>query len=246
MPKSSTDKRHFAIVGVLVVVTTVVMGLLLNGVLPLPEPGVTQASTVDWLFRLHMWLIAILFALVVVLMVYSFYVFRRGKRTDDGEHFEGNTTLEIAWTVIPLVVVVIFTFIGIQTLNEITANPADQLVVKVDGRQWSWLFEYPDGTQSAELVVPVNTNLRMEMTASDVIHSFWVPEWRVKQDLVPGLTTHVNFTTDLEGEFELMCNQACGRSHTDMVTPVRVVSEQEFTAWLHQQMVAQGRQTASK
>ena len=105
MPKSSTDKRHFIIVGVLVVATTVVMGLLLNGVLPLPEPGVTQASTVDWLFRLHMWLIAILFALVVVLMVYSFYIFRRGKRTDDGEHFEGNTTLEIAWTVIPLVVV---------------------------------------------------------------------------------------------------------------------------------------------
>ena len=246
MPKSSTDKRHFIIAGVLVVITTVVMGLLLNGVLPLPDPAVTQASTVDWLFRVHMWLIAILFALVFVLMVYSFFIFRRGKQSGEGEHFEGNTTLEIAWTVIPLVVVVIFTFIGIQTLSEITASPSDQLVVKVVGRQWGWSFEYADGTQSAELVVPVDTNLRMEMTSPDVIHSFWVPEWRIKQDLVPGLTTHVNFTTDQEGEFSLLCNQACGLSHTNMVAPVRVVSEQEFTAWLHQQMVAQGRQTASK
>lgn len=246
MPKSSTDKRHFIIVGVLVVVTTVVMGIVLNAVLPMPDPASTQATTVDWLFRLHMWLIAILFALVVVFMVYSFVIFRRGKRTDDGEHFEGNTGLEVAWTVIPLVVVVIFAFIGVQTLMAVTATPPDELVVKVTGRQWAWSFEYPDGTQSAELVVPVNKNLRMEMTAPDVIHSFWVPQWRIKQDLVPGLTTTVHYTTDQEGEFPLMCNQVCGLSHTTMVANVKVVSEQEYTAWLHQQMVAQGQQTVSR
>ena len=247
MPKSSTDnKRHFIIAGVLVVVTTVVMGFVLNGVLPLPEPASVQASTVDWLFRVHMWLIAILFALVFGLMLYALVVFRRGKHTDDGEHFEGNTALEIGWTVIPLVLVVIFSFIGIQTLNDVTASPADALVIKVTGQQWLWAFEYPDGTQSAELVVPVNQNLRMEMTSPDVIHSFWVPEWRIKQDVVPGLTTHVDYTTDREGVFSLQCNQACGLSHTTMYAPVRVVSQQEYTAWLHQQMVDQGVQTASR
>ena len=245
MPKSSMDKRHFVIAGVLVFVTTVIMGLLLNGVLPLPVAAVTQAATVDWLFGVHMWLVAILFALVFVFMIYALFIFRRGKRTDDGEHFEGNTALEIGWTVIPLVVVVIFSFIGIQTLNEVTATPADELVIQVTGRQWAWTFAYPDGTQSAELVVPVNQNLRMEMTSPDVIHSFWVPEWRLKQDIVPGMTTNVHYTTDQEGEFSLVCNQVCGLSHTIMVTPVRVVSEQEYTAWLHQQMVDQGKQTAS-
>jgi cytochrome c oxidase subunit 2 len=243
MPKSSGDKRHFIIAGVLVAVTTVVMGLVLNGVLPLPDAASVQASTVDGLFRVHMWLIAILFALVFVFMLYALFIFRRGKRTDDGEHFEGNTALEIGWTVIPLVVVVIFSFIGIQTLN--TATPPDELVIQVTGQQWAWAFKYPDGTQSVELVVPVNKNLKMEMTSPDVIHSFWVPEWRLKQDVVPGLTTSVHYTTSQEGEFSLVCNQACGLSHTVMMAPVRVVSEQEYTAWLHQQMVKQGTQTAS-
>ena len=94
--------------------------------------------------------------------------------------------------------------------------------------------------------MPVNQNLRMEMTSPDVIHSFWVPEWRIKQDVVPGLTTHVDYTTDREGVFSLQCNQACGLSHTTMYAPVRVVSQQEYTAWLHQQMVDQGVQTASR
>ena len=101
MPKSASNKRHFIIVGVLVVITTVVMGVILNGVLPLPVAAATQAATVDWLFVVHMWLIAFLFALVMVFMVYSIVVFRRGKRQDEGEHFEGNTTLEIVWTVCP-------------------------------------------------------------------------------------------------------------------------------------------------
>lgn len=246
MPQIASDKRHFIIVGVLVVITTVVMGFLLNAVLPLPEPSVTQASTVDNLFRLHMWLIAFLFALVVVFMVYSFVIFRRGKRQDDGEHFEGNTVLEIVWTAVPLVVVAIFSVIGVQTLASVTNAPGNELVVEVTGRQWSWSFDYPNGTSSPELVVPVGQNLTMAMTAEDVIHSFWIPEWRVKQDLVPGLTTEVHFTPDRVGEFTLMCNQACGLSHTIMLANVRVVTPEEYTAWLDTQLVQQGEQTASR
>ena len=246
MAKLAGDKRPFIIVGVLVVVTTVVMGIVLNGVLQLPTPAATQASTVDWLFRLHMWLIAFLFSLVMVFMVYSLVVFRRGKRTDEGDHFEGNTTIEIIWTVIPLILVVVFAYIGVQTLATITNAPADELVVKVNGFQWAWSFEYPDGTVSAELVVPVGKNLKMEMTAKDVIHSFWVPNWRVKQDLVPGLTTEVHYTPDVVGEYTLMCNQICGISHTTMVTQVKVVPEAEYTAWLHEQLVARSEQTASR
>lgn len=246
MPQIASDKRHFIVVTVLVVVTTILMGIVLNGVLPLPEPSVTQASTVDWLFRVHMWLIAFLFALVVVFMVYSFVLFRRRKRTDEGEHFEGNTLLEIVWTAVPLVVVAIFSVIGVQTLNSVTDSQPDEMVIGVTGRQWSWSFDYPNGTTSPELVVPIDQSLRMEMVADDVIHSFWIPEWRIKQDLVPGLTTHVNFTPNQLGEFELMCNQACGLSHTIMLAKVRVVTPEEYTAWLDEQLVAQGQQTASR
>jgi cytochrome c oxidase subunit II len=246
MPQIASDKRHFIIVGVLVVVTTVIMGILLNAVLPLPEPSVTQAATVDWLFRVHMWLIAFLFALVFVFMVYSLVIFRRRKRTDDGEHFEGNTMLEIVWTAVPLVVVALFSVIGVQTLASVTSSTPDEMVIEVTGRQWSWSFGYPDGVETTELVVPVNQSLRMDMTATDVIHSFWIPEWRIKQDLVPGLTTHVNFTPDRVGEYELLCNQACGLSHTIMVAKVRVVTPEEYTAWLDTQLVEQGQQTASR
>lgn len=240
MPSSASNKRHFIIVGVLVVITTVVMGLLLNGVLPLPEAGVTQASTVDELFRVHMWLIAFLFSLVSVFMIYSFVVFRRARREDEGDHFEGNTTLEILWTAIPLVLVVVFSFIGVRTLADITAAAPDQLVIKVIGQQWAWAFDYPNGTTNAELVVPVNQPIALEMTSKDVIHSFWVKEWRMKQDLVPGMTTHIYYTPIETGEFTLACNQACGLSHTAMYAKVRVVTPEEYTAWLNDQAVAQG------
>jgi cytochrome c oxidase subunit II len=242
MPSSASNKRHFIIVGVLVVVTTIVMGVLLNTALPLPEEAVLQAGTVDTLFRVHMWLIAFLFSLVCVFMIYSFVVFRRGKREDEGEHFEGNTALEILWTVVPLVLVVIFTFIGVRTLAEVTAARPEELVVDVTGQQWSWSFAYPNGTTNAELVVPVGQPLQLEMTAKDVIHSFWVKEWRMKQDLVPGLVTHIHYTPSATGEFILACNQVCGLSHTNMYAKVRVVTKEEYTAWAQQQALAQGVQ----
>jgi cytochrome c oxidase subunit 2 len=240
MPSSASNKRHFVIVGVLVVITTIVLGLLLNGVLPLPEQGVTQAGTVDDLFRVHMWLIAFLFSLVSVFMVYSFVVFRRAKSEDEGDHFEGNTTLEVLWTAIPLVLVVVFAFIGVRTLADITAASPNDLAIKVTGQQWAWVFGYPNGTTNAELVVPVDQPIVLEMTSTDVIHSFWVPEWRMKQDLVPGMTTHVNYTPKATGEFTLACNQVCGLSHTNMYAKVRVVTPDEFTAWLDEQALVQG------
>ena len=242
MPSSASNKRHFIIVGVLVVITTVALGFLLNGVLRSPDRRRTQAATVDDLFRVHMWLIAFLFALVMVFMIYSFVIFRRARGEGEGEHFEGNTTLEILWTVVPLVLVVVFAFIGVRTLADVTAASPNDLAIGVTGQQWAWTFTYPNGTANAELVVPVDQPLVLNMTSNDVIHSFWVPQWRIKQDLVPGMTTHVNFTPTATGEFRLACNQVCIFSHTSMYANVRVVTADEYTAWLDEQAVAQGVQ----
>lgn len=246
MPKTAFDRRHFIIVGVLVFLATLAMGFLLNGVLPLGTQGSAQASTVDWLFRVHMWLIAFLFSLVVVFMIYSLVVFRRRGRTDDGEHFEGNTSLEIVWTVVPLVLVVVFAYIGVVTLAAVTSAPADELVVQVTGQQWSWQFTYPNGTTNADLVVPVNQPLTLQMSSKDVIHAFWVKEWRIKQDVVPGMTTSIHYTPVELGQYTLACNQVCGMSHTNMYANVRVVTPEEYQAWANQQLALQGEQTASK
>lgn len=241
MRRSSTDKQHFVIAGVLVVVVTALLYWLLYLALPLPIQASSQASEIDWLFQAHMILLSFLFALVVVFMVYAIVVFRRRKGMEllDGDHFEGNTPLEIAWTALPLVVVVIFGYMGVTSLRTVTASAENEMAVQVMGRQWSWTFTNSEtDLPAAELVVPVNRPVRLEMQSSDVIHSFWVPEFRVKKDVVPGQTTVLRFTPTAEGEFSVVCAEICGLSHYSMVAPVRVVSEAEFAAWVGEQSVA--------
>jgi len=107
LPQSSTDRKHFVIVGALVLVTTIALGFFLLAILPVKAQYSVQAEPIRWLFQLHIWLIAFLFSLVVVFMLYALIVFRKRKdENSEGEHFEGNTTLEVAWTVIPLVLVI--------------------------------------------------------------------------------------------------------------------------------------------
>ena len=233
MEQSSSSTRHFVIVGVLVVISTIITDRLLQWALPLPVQASIQSIDIDWLFGLHVLLIAFLFSLVMVFMVYALVVFRRREGDDgDGEHFEGNTKLEIAWTTAPMIFVIIFSVLGVASLNKVTQVQENELVVKVTGQQWNFVFEYEDGSIAGEMVLPVNRPALMEMTAEDVMHAFWVPEFRVKKDLVPGQTTYVRFTPSEIGEYKLRCAELCGLSHYSMRADVRVVSEEEFTAWL--------------
>jgi cytochrome c oxidase subunit II len=237
MPKSPTDRRHFVIVGALVLIATVLMDFLLKWALPLPVQASIEALTIDQLIGWHLTIIAFLFSVIVVIMLYAVVVFRRRAGDDgDGAHFEGNTALEIVWTVVPLIVVVIFSFIGVSTLNTVTRAEANESVVQVRGFQWSWTFEYPEGFISQELVLPVDQRVRMEMTATDVIHSFWIPEMRVKKDLVPGQTTILRLTPILTGEYKLRCAELCGLSHWSMLADVRVLEQAEYDAWLAEQV----------
>lgn len=246
-PLSSTNRRHFIIVGVLVVISAIVLGFLFDAALPLPPALSAQAAEIDVVMRLHFWLIAFFFALVIVFMLYSLIVFRRRKGEEEleGEHFEGNSTLEVVWTVVPLVIVLILGFVGWRSLNEVTRPRDNEMVVQAEGFQWAWAFTYPDtGVVSAELVLPVDQPVRMEMTSRDVLHSFWVPQFRVKQDLVPGQTTTLRFTptaVDSSEALKVRCAEICGLSHWRMETPVRVVTEDEFAAWMGEQLVLQGK-----
>lgn len=250
MPKTSSHPRHFIIVGVLVTVVTVLLDWLLDSALPLPVKASIEAVTIDWLIGLHVLIISFLLALVVVFMLYAIVVFRKREGDEtDGEHFEGNTTLEVLWTVVPLILVVIFAFIGIRTLNDITKVEDNEVVINATGQQWAWSFDYGNGVISDTLTLPVNQRVHMVLHSKDVIHSFFVPEFRVKQDAVPGRETDLHFTPTMtsvdylategkEGkELKVRCAELCGLSHWSMEAPVKIVPKSEFTAWLHNEMV---------
>lgn len=226
--------KHFIAVAVLVVVSTVALYFILVGLLRLPAAASAQSVPIDILFHAHFWMIAFLFSLIMVMMLYAAFVFRRQPGDEEeGPHVHGSTGLEVGWTIVPTVIVIGFGIWGAVVLNNITAPQPDEMVVKVTGRQWSWTFEYPEQEEisSAELVLPVDQPVLLEMSSEDVLHSFWVPEFRVKQDLVPGRTTTLRITPTQEGEYRVRCAEICGQQHSAMLAPVRVVPEADFIAW---------------
>jgi cytochrome c oxidase subunit II len=236
--------RHFVIVGILVIVATILtyVGLTSIDLLPvsasLQAGSISDVGSIDWLWNWEVVVMCFLFSLIIVPMFYSLVVFRRRKGdTSDGEHFEGNTTLEIAWTVLPLILVFAFAYMGALSLADVRRVDPNARSIKVQARQFSWTFEYPEyGFFSNELHLPVDQQVVLKMTSSDVIHSFWVPEFRVKQDVVPGRTTDYIVTPTLEGSYKVRCAELCGTSHYNMQNAVIVESQESFDAWVAEQM----------
>jgi cytochrome c oxidase subunit II len=239
--------RHFVIVGILVIVITILAYVALDSAGLLPLAASAQAGPIDWLWNLEMMTISFLFALIVVPMGYSLVVFRRRKGdTTDAEHIEGNTNLEITWTVVPLFMVMVFAFLGAGNLAEIRRVDPDAMIVNVTSFQWAWSFEYPDfGVTSTELHVPEGRQVLLQMTSNDVIHSFWVPEFRVKQDLVPGRITQMRITPTLIGDYKVRCAELCGTSHAYMESPVVVSSQEDFDIWMDEQVALAEEQAAT-
>ena len=230
--------RHFVVVGILVIVAAVLTYLGLAAVGLMPVAASAQAGPIDWLWNLEIMTISFLFALIVVPLTYSLIVFRRKQGdTTDAEHVEGNTNLEITWTIIPLFIVMVFAYLGAGNLAEIRRVSPEAMVVKVTGIQWSWKFEYPAyGVTTTELHVPEGKQVLLQMTSNDVIHSFWVPEFRVKQDLVPGRITELRFTPTLVGNYKVRCAEICGTSHAYMESPVVVATQGDFDTWMAEQV----------
>jgi cytochrome c oxidase subunit 2 len=232
-----SNMKHLIIAGLLVVVVTAALIFGLTKVQLLPEQASIQAEPIDDLFRLEFMVIAFLFALIVVFMIYSIVVFRRKSGDmEDAVHMEGNTRLEIAWTIAPLATVLFFAYLGGQSLADTLRPDPQALEIRVIGQQWAWRFEYPQqGIVSEELVMPVNKQAILKLSSNDVIHSFWVPEFRVKQDALPGgkeFVRDLRITPNTEGEYKLLCAELCGKEHANMRAPVKVVSADEFDAWI--------------
>lgn len=226
--------KHTISIIVLTAVSTVGLYFLLNWMFRRPKAASAQAVPIESLFQAHFIMIALLFSFIMVLMLYSVVVFRRDPDDDtDGPHVHGNTPLEIAWTIIPTIVVVGFGIYGLIIFNEIRAKQDNEMVVSVVGQQWSWSFEYPDeDIKSNRLVLPVNQPILLELESTDVLHSFWVPEFRVKQDLVPGSIKPLRITPTELGNYRLRCAEICGNGHAGMLADVEVVSQADFDQFL--------------
>ncbi len=228
--------RHILINLFLIIILSVLVYMGLDAVGLLPVGASAQAETIDWLFNIELIAIAFLFSLIVVPTAYSLVVFRRKKGEEgEGEHFSGNTKLEIIWTAIPLLAVVVLAYMGAWSLGDALRVDPQAMVVEVTAFQWAWKFDYPDyGITTNELYLPVDKQVELKMESPDVIHSFWVPEFRIKQDVVPGQVNILRLTPIELGAYTVRCSELCGISHSYMNAPVVVVTEEDFQAWVEQ------------
>lgn len=240
-PQRRDGMKHF-IGAVLLIIVLALAGFVgLQNVDLLPQGASLQAVPIDNLFQLDFVAIIVLFALIVGLMVYSIIFFRRKKGDkEDGPHVVGNTKLEVIWTIVPLGFVLYVAYVGSLALGKTQAADPRPLRVDVFASQWAWRFEYPDlGVSSTELVLPVNKQALLTLSSTDVIHSFWVPEFRVKQDALPGknFERELRVTPSEIGEFKVLCAELCGRQHYSMLATVRVLSQAEYDAWVSSQII---------
>jgi cytochrome c oxidase subunit II len=219
--------KLIAAIIVLTVVTSVIMLIPnWNG-----AQDSTAAPKIDDLLDVMIVLSSFVFSIVMVMMGYSVWRWRvKPGDEGDGAPIHGNTRLEITWTVIPTVIVLFGAIYSWITLSDIEAHDPNRMVVDVYSQQYEWHFDYPEtGTTSRELHVPVDRQIEFRMHALDVIHSFWVPEWRIKKDNVPGITTRAYITPTKTGDFTLVCTELCGFGHSTMRAPV--VVEPSQAAW---------------
>ncbi len=175
---------------------------------------------------------ALLFFLVVFFMVF-FLVRYRKNRNPVPQELKASPMLEIVWITLPTLVVTTMFMYGLTSFRFLRNAPPDSIHVKVYARQWSWLFQYDNGKKSADLVVPMGKNVTCELISQDVIHGFYIPAFRIQQDVVPGLTTKVWFNVNTPGSNYILCSQYCGLKHSAMIAKIIAVMPDQFDAWMN-------------
>lgn len=200
----------------------------------LPRQGSNLARGVDFNWNLVFWLSAFFCALVTGLMLW-FVLRYRGRRGQEAEPSAShNTALEVFWSVVPTLLVIGLFWSGYKTFLDMVTPPGDAYEVRVEGQKWNWLFTYPNGYVDNTLHVEVGRPTMLVMTSKDVIHSFYVPEFRVKRDVIPGRYTKLWFTAVEPGEYDVFCAEYCGKDHSAMLAKVRVHERGGFEPWLEQ------------
>ncbi len=214
-----------------------------------PTQGSTKADEIDTLYDWTLIASVPIFVLVMTVAIYSVWRFRaRPGDMSDGAPIHGNAKLEVIWVLVPFIIVSVLAGYAWITLDDIEAKQPNEMRVDAIGQQFAWNFKYPGqgNFTTNELVLPVNRPVFFEVTTKDVIHSFWVPAFRLKYDAVPGITTKLHVTPDKIGRYDVVCAELCGLGHSTMRQTARVVTQQEFDAWkARAQSAAKGSASAS-
>jgi len=204
----------------------------LTGQAMLPPRGTQLAEQIDITFLGIYWLSVVLFLMITIPAIYFAwrYRYKPGRVTPHQTH---NTTLEVLWSVGPLLLCVGLFFWGLNGYMKLVVAPGEAMEIQVTAKQWLWTFEYPDGSRTVnDLHVPVNKPVKMVMTSEDVLHSFFVPNMRVKQDVVPGRYTQVWFTPITLGETYFTCAEYCGKDHSNMKGKLTVDTDADFAKFV--------------
>jgi cytochrome c oxidase subunit 2 len=197
-----------------------------------PVSASVHSGPVDWLYIFLVALSALMtLAIFGTIMVFGMKYRRRHNR--EATQIEGSLILEIGWSVIPLGIFMVIFVWGAVLFFQVRTPPRDSAEIYVVGKQWMWKLEHMEGAREInELHVPVDRDVKLIMTSQDVIHSFFVPEFRIKQDVLPGRYTTLWFRATKVGTYHLLCAQYCGTQHSGMIGNVYVMNPQDYQAWL--------------
>lgn len=178
---------------------------------------------------------AILLTGITAVMIYFAIRYRRSKNPVP-EDIRDNVKLEIVWTIIPTIIALSMFWVGWTSYTGLRDVPEDAIEIEVLGQMFSWLFIYDNDKETEdELVVPVDTPIKLNIESLDVLHSFFIPAFRVKVDAVKGLPTYVYFHPNETGVFDILCTEYCGTEHSSMTAELRVVSQEEYEKWLEEE-----------
>jgi cytochrome c oxidase subunit 2 len=210
-----------------------------------PVQASTQAHNTDRLYHVLVDVSIPIFVLVVTVVLYSVWQFRMkpGEELEDGPPIHGNTRLEVMWTTLPALILLGLVAYSFVILNDNEKKPSGvpEIQIGVTGQQFFWSYEYPASVtggkplSSDQLYIPMGDTVYFNMHSKDVIHAFWIPAFRLQEDVVPGITTHYRTTPDRLGTYPVVCNLLCGVGHSTMRSAVHVVPPAQFQAWLKSQ-----------
>ncbi|MCB2208186.1 MAG: cytochrome c oxidase subunit II [Bacteroidetes bacterium] len=184
-------------------------------------------------FTLYLILGISIFFLVGITAVMVYFLFRyRKKNNPVATNISHNYTLEIVWTVIPTILVIVMFWYGWTGYRPMLTAPKGALEIDAIGQMWKWTFKYPNGKSSDSLIVPVDEPVKLNLTSRDVLHALYIPAFRIKQDVVPGGEKMMWFTAQKKGTYDILCAEYCGQLHSYMLSTIKVVERDEYETWL--------------
>ena len=196
----------------------------------------THAESVDFVMLYIVAVSVVLLLGITATMIYFVFKYNR-KKGHAPVDIPGNIWLEIVWIVIPTLLVLSMFYFGYTSFRETREIPENPYTVKVTARMWQFSFEYKNGKKADTLYVPVNRGIDLEMQSMDVNHAFYIPAFRIKEDIIHGKATHLYFTPKEIGDYDVACAEYCGLNHSAMYTMVKVLNENDFNKWLERPSV---------